>query len=366
MSTAEETCEESPLSQRSPTVVKIESNPTIFSGASVYSLPSFSSETSSPPPPPRPSRPGGAQLHRLGTEPAVSKGRTSVRRIFQALSFNFGGRLERGTRNDSSNGDDGNDDAGSGSTKLEEKVFSMPAFKLRHFQRANSQSTDIIVLYTNAVRHESRVLYTILYCLHERCNELHLGDIQSFFVWLGDYHIFFCTFISLVNDVLLPALRDLIPFRHYTPQYFADEGQRLNRIVDKTLRAANLFTNRYSTSQATDKLSDIYSHFSQPLLWYLFSLEKYCSVIITRFSTHEDTQSISLTMATALKNKDHFKRTLPLLLRCLEHRPQTTFAWLRQHYHFHTIRLYRFWMRPTEHEKTYEYFKLVSKTQFAE
>lgn len=370
MSEVEGTSKESRRSELGPTVVQIDSNPTIITGRSSFPEATSSSDlcSSSSHPPPRLQslRPTREHLDPLRSSPVVSKGRTSIRRIFQALSFSFGGRLESRRRSDSSYDDDGNDETGSESKKVQEKVFSMPAFKLRQFQRANSLSTDIIVLYTNAIRYESRILFTILYCLHERCDELHPGDIQSFFVWFRDYHIFFCTFISIVNDVLLPALRDLIPFRHYTPKYFADEGQRLNRIVDKTLRSADIFTNRYSASRTADKLLDIYSHFSQPLLWYLFSLEKYCSVIIPRFSTDEDTEAISLTLATALQKKDHFKRTLPLLLRSLEHRPQTTFAWLRQHYHFHTIRLYRFWKRPTEHEKTFEYFKLVSKTQFAE
>lgn len=288
--------------------------------------------------------------------------RTSIRSIFMAMSFNF---TRRSTKIALPVSDDIEDRTLSEGSRCQDQ-FSMPAFKLRPFRRDGSQNTDLIIIYTNAIRHESRTLFTILYCLYERRAELHIGDIESFFVWFGDYHDFFCTFITLVNDIFLPALRDLVPFRHLTPQYFANEGERLNRIVAKTNSSAEVITNRYAPSEATRKLLQVYSSFAQPVLWYLFSLEKYCAVVIERFASDDDTRAVSLAMATTMRTMLHFKRTLPILLRFLEHRPQTTFLWLRQHYHFHTIRLYRFWKRPREHERTLEYFQMVCKSRLKE
>lgn len=247
------------------------------------------------------------------------------------------------------------------------EAFSVPAFKIRAFRTATSYRTDIIVLYTNAVRHEMQALFMILSSMHERkqCN-LETGDIESFFIWFIDFHDFFCNFVSLINDILLPSLRDFIPFRHTTPQYFASEGQSLNRIVAKTLSTQERFMKLYSEpGRAASKLIQIYSDFAQPLMSYLFHLEKYCSDVYDRFLTAQAAANISRTMADVLKRMPHFKRCLPILLRWLEHRPHTTSIWLIQHYDYVTVRSYRLWRRPTEHERTLEYFALVSNIHVA-
>lgn len=243
--------------------------------------------------------------------------------------------------------------------------FSAPAFKLRAFRTATSYRTDIIVLFSNAVRYESQALFTILYCLHERMGLLQTGDIDSFFVWFADFHDFFCHFIKLVNDVLLPALRDVIPFRHVTPPFFAEEGQRLNRIVAKTMSSRNHFAQRYPDPQeAASKLVRIYSSFAQPLLTYLFSLEMYCSNVYERFLNAPTALVISRSLASELRQISNFSRSLPILMRWLERRPHTANTWLAQHYDYMTVRLYRLWRRPTKHEQTLDYFRLVSNTYF--
>lgn len=291
----------------------------------------------------------------------VTRQGTSIRRIFTRLAADFpifkrlslGGEvLLRATSN-------------APSAAREKGTFSAPAFKLRAFRTDTSYRTDIIVLYSNAVRFESQALFTILYCLHERMDVLQSGDIDSFFVWFGDFHDFFCHFIALVNDFLLPALRDVIPFRHVTPLYFAEEGRRLNRIVAKTMSSRHHFANLYpDPQQAASKLITIYSSFAQPLMTYLFNLEMYCSNVYERFLNAPAALSISRFIASALRKMSNFSRSLPILMRWLERRPHTACTWLAQHYDYMTVRLYRLWRRPTEHERTLDYFRLVSNTYF--
>lgn len=253
-------------------------------------------------------------------------------------------------------------------------AFTSPAFKLRAFHTTTSSSTDGIVLYTNAIRHSTNNLFCILYSLHERrYNNLQMGDLSSFFIWFKDYHTFFCNFISLMNDVFLPSLREVVPFRNTTPPYFSEEGQRLNRIVHKTFTTANLKFNNIENQQDeqqvvsnklvkhVDKLIHIYCIiFAQSLCSYLYSLEKYCTAVYSRFCSIQTSMLISKNMANALKQMPNFHRSLPLLLRWLQHRPQTTAKWLSTHYDYITIRLYRIWRRPTEHEHTLHYFKLIT------
>lgn len=257
-------------------------------------------------------------------------------------------------------------DQDNGRVEGSRSVFGAPIFRLHPFFMANTVCTDPVVLYNNAIRFETRRLFAILYCLQEREeDELHPGDIQSFFLWFEDYHNLFCTYVSVMNDVLLPSLRDLIPFRHLTPHYFANEGERLNRIVSKTLTSSNRFMHMYEPAQAAAKLIEIYTEFAQPLLWFLFSLEKYCGVVLDRFGSAQEAKRISRIMASSLRRMPFFRKVLPLLLRWLYDRPQTKFIWLSFHYDYVTVRLYRIWNRQSEHDRIVDYFKLMSNTQLA-
>lgn len=245
-------------------------------------------------------------------------------------------------------------------------VFAAPIFCLHPFFMNNTACTDPIVVYNNAIRFETRRLFAILYCLQEREeDELHSGDIQSFFLWFEDYHNLFCIYVAVVNDILLPSLRDLIPFRHLTPRYFAEEGERLNRIVSKTLTSSNRFMHMYEPQQAAAKLLEIYSEFAQPLLWYLFSLEKYCGVVIDRFGSAREAKRISQIMAASIRRMPFFRKILPLLLRWLHDRPQTKFIWLSSHYNYVIVRLYRIWNRRSERDRIIDYFELMTQTQLA-
>lgn len=244
------------------------------------------------------------------------------------------------------------------------RVFAAPVFRLCPFFMTNTVCTDPVVFYNNAIRFETRSLFSILYCLQEREEEeLHPGDIQSFFLWFEDYHNLFCTYVAVVNNVLVPSLRDLIPFGHLTPRYFADEGERLNRIVSKTITSSNRFMHMYEPPKAAAKLIEIYTEFAQPLLWFLFSIEKYCGVVIDRFGSAGDAQRISRLMASALRRMPFFRKILPQLLGWLHDRPQTKFVWLSSHYDYITVRLYRIWSRRSEHDRIIEYFELTSKTR---
>lgn len=244
-------------------------------------------------------------------------------------------------------------------------AFSVPALRYRPFMKdpEKTRQTDLIVIYTNAMRHQSRGLYLILYCLNERISSLQPGDMKSFFAWFSPYHDFFCSFIAVVNDILLPSLRDLVPFRHRTPGFFATEGERLNRIVSKTYKSQSYFCDHLSLREATTKLCKIYASFAQPLLTYLSSVEEYSAVIISTF-VHDDRayHGVAVDMVRAFKAMPHFPRTIVLIMRWLEPRPQTTDRWLRQHLDVFSVLMYRWWKRDGPQEKTLYYFRIVSNS----
>lgn len=245
------------------------------------------------------------------------------------------------------------------------KAFSFPAFKLRAFKTGTTEWTDAVMLYTNAMRCHSRALYAILFCLKELGDEVTEGHLRSFFVWFEDYHDYFCNFIALINNTFLPALRVIIPFRHHTPEYFGREGERLNRTISKTLETSPKLFAMYEddTPRAIYKLTKIYNaKFAQQLCLYLYTTEKYGATICERFCSSRIAVKLSKHMAGALKDLPNFHRSLPMVLRWLEHRPLTTCKWLTAHYDYFTVRIYRWWRRPTEHERTLDFFRLISPT----
>ena len=234
-------------------------------------------------------------------------------------------------------------------------VFSAPAFRLVPYAKA--WHLDIVIIFTNALRFETKSLFFILYCLHERSQTLERGDIESFFEWYTPYHNFFTTVISLLHATFLPWIEHSADLPDSSSRaFFVSLGSDLSRIVRQTLLHKRHFLNKYQPPKAAEKLRAIFTSLAVRLLDYLTKLETACSPLIESHYSVAEGRKMSRSLISEMATMPNFKKNLVLLLRWLETKPETSAAWRREHLDTRSGFSYARWKRPAAQEECMAYF----------
>lgn len=195
-----------------------------------------------------------------------------------------------------------------------EDVFTAPAFRYAKF--GTSPYSDVLVVFTNAIRQETRDLFHILYCLYERpVNELERGDIKSFYYWYHDYRFFFETCVDALQNVYLPWVEWLLDISEVgmcSMEYFETEAAALQRTVRKTHEYSPEFLG-YEPKKASARLRSIFTRFSKRLLGYLSALEKTTMKVTEYLYLNEDSVRLGKVMIDYISKAPRHKKNLRLL-----------------------------------------------------
>lgn len=241
-------------------------------------------------------------------------------------------------------------------------VFIVPAFHLKQF--GHTWYSDVLVIYTNALRHETKTLFFVLYCLHERASALEVGDIKSFYCWYSDYATFFETIIDVLQEVYLPWVECLAGSPSSKQNsYFPETAAALKRTVRKTRdHSKNILA--FEPSRAAAKLESIFTKFAPCFLEYVSALEDSTTMIVQCQYTEEDCDMVSRQIVTVITQKPNYRRNLVLLLRWLEacKRYETAALWRRKHLDTPSFISYGIWKRAGAQEDCLAYFRSKCKT----
>lgn len=238
-------------------------------------------------------------------------------------------------------------------------AFNAPSFRPMPFGEA--WYADVLTVYTNALRQETKTLFFVLYCLYERADELEVGDIKSFYGWFEPYHNFFGNILGLLQDTFLPWVERSADLPSSKPRtYFEKEGTGLRRTVRKTLEHKEDFIS-FPPKKAAAKLRNIFSKFATQLLAYLSALEETTSMIIERHYSIEECLGVSRRMVSVLTKQPHYKKNVVLLLRWLGDRYETAALWRKEHLDAKSNFSFGRWKRPGPQEECLAYFKQKCK-----
>ncbi|PXF41428.1 hypothetical protein BWQ96_08863 [Gracilariopsis chorda] len=230
-------------------------------------------------------------------------------------------------------------------------VFCSPAFRLVSYGRRPEY--DLVALYTNALRAESRTLFLLLLCLHERCHSLQRGDLSSFFIWFEPYAHFVLAVVSLFQRFLLPHLHQLKPFQL---QSFAQLAEMLQTPLSKLLKHNNAVVN-CNPRKVPHKLLTLFKPYAQHLLTYAHNLEHICPALIhDAHQTPPHKTQLSKQLFAHFRKQPHFSTNLVRLLRWLAARPQTAAYWRRDHLDAATAIRYTQWKKTGPCEEIVQYF----------
>ena len=238
-------------------------------------------------------------------------------------------------------------------------AFVAPSFRPMPYGEA--WYADVLAVYTNAVRYETKTFFFILYCLHERADTLEVGDIKSFYTWFEPYHNFFAALVQVLQATFLPWVERSADLPDSSPRAFFDtEAAGLQRTVRKTLKHKQDFL-AYPPKKAAAKLRTIFNKFAIHLLTYISALENSTASIVESQYSVEECREISQKMVTVFLNKAHHKKNIVLLLRWFEDRHETTAQWRKQHLDMRTNMSYGRWKRPSAQEECLAYFRKKCK-----
>lgn len=238
-----------------------------------------------------------------------------------------------------------------------EDVFNAPAFHLKHF--GHTWYSDVLTIYTNALRYETKILFFILYCLHERVSVLEIGDIESFYSWYEDYATFFETIIDVLQEVYLPwveCLEDLPSSKPWA--HFNEVAVALKRTVRKTrTHSSNILA--LEPSKAAARLRSIFTKFAPRFLEFLSALEDSTINIVEHRHTQEDCDTVSKQMAAVIAQRANYRRNFVILLRWLEvhKRYETAASWRRKYMDTASLVSFGIWKRAGAQEDCLAYFK---------
>ena len=240
-------------------------------------------------------------------------------------------------------------------------VFRSPAFLLRPFGQAWHR--DIVAFYSNAVRYESRGLFYIIYCLKERDQEtLETGDIESFYAWFDAYFNMVTTVLSVLDTTFRTWVQTLGSFqRSSTTKYLSD----LHLWLQNTLRRAVRYQERILKLQPPEavlKVERLFRSYGQKLLDYLTRLEDECSLVLEVNGSIDECRLMSKALMRAIRTMPFFSKNLVLLVRWMDHLPETTSLWMREHLTKRTMMKHAIWKRPGMAEECLEYFGRKSNT----
>lgn len=210
-------------------------------------------------------------------------------------------------------------------------VFNTSAFHLTQF--GHTWYSDVLVIYTNALRHETKTLFFILHCLHERASTLEVGDIKSFYCWYDDYATFFETIVDVMQGVYLPWVECLVDLPSSRPRtYFTEAAVALKRTVQKTREHSKVIL-ALEPSKAAAKLRSIFTKFTPRFLEYISALEDSTIMIVECQYTEEDCDIVSRQIVAVITQKPNYRKSFILLLRWLEasKRYETAALWRRKY-----------------------------------
>lgn len=233
--------------------------------------------------------------------------------------------------------------------------FTSPSFRLVPY--GDAWYSDVLVIYTNALRKETKTLFFILYCLHERAETLELGDIKSFFVWFEDYHLFFHAVVDVLQEVYLPWVERIADLPASRPRlYFEEKASSLKRTVRKTAEHREHIL-AFEPEKAARKLRNVFTRFAPRMLDYISSLEDSTAMIVECQYTIEDCIVVSKQMVAAMAQKDNYRKNIVLLLRWLDKRQQTAALWRREYMDTRSFLSYGRWKQAGAQEDCLAYFK---------
>ncbi|CAN8075584.1 unnamed protein product, partial [Agarophyton chilense] len=239
--------------------------------------------------------------------------------------------------------------------RADPRVFAAPSFRLAPFGR--SPASDCITLYANAARAESRTLFFLLNCMHERPRHLlHPGDLESFFLWFEPYAHFVRSVVALLQQVWLPRLQNCAALPPHAPaHFFAHAAQRLQRTLDKLLSHQKPFL-KCAPRVAAHKLLHLFIPFANLLLTYCATVEAVSAPFIRATFSAEETNLLAHQLITHFKGIRHFSSNLVLLLRWLSNRPQTSSYWRRQYLDAFSAIRYTQWKKTNKQHQIVLYF----------
>lgn len=239
-------------------------------------------------------------------------------------------------------------------------AFNAPSFRLMPF--GDAWYVDVLTVYTNALRYETKTLFFVLYCLHERAGELEVGDIKSFYGWFEPYHNFFGAIVETLQDTFLPWVERSADLPSSKPrEFFEEEAAGLRRTVRKTLEHREDFIG-FPPKKAAAKLRRIFSKFAIHLLGYLSALEESTAMIIECHYSVGECLTVSRQMVSVLSKQTHYKKNTVLLLRWFGDRHETAAQWRKEHLDKKSYVSFGRWKRPGPQEECLSYFKKKCKT----
>lgn len=240
-----------------------------------------------------------------------------------------------------------------------EDAFHAPSF--RPMPYGDAWYADVLTVYTNAVRFETKTFFFVLYCLYERSDEIEVGDIKSLYGWFEPYHNFFGAILEVLQGAFLPWVERSADLPSSKPrEFFNLEATALRRTVRKTLEHKEDFL-AFPPKKAATKLRKTFSKFAVQLLEYLSSLEESTAPIIECHYSIEECRSVSRKMVSDLSKLPHYKKNLALLLRWFGDRHETAAQWRKEHLDAKSNISFGRWKRPGPQEECLSYFKKKCK-----
>lgn len=239
-------------------------------------------------------------------------------------------------------------------------VFHCPAFKLRPYGKIWHR--DNVVFFSNAVRYETRGLYFILYCLLERDpEELEAGDIESFFAWFNPYYDFITTVLSVLQTTFLPWIEAAGDVASIAPSiFFSNMYLSLQKNIRRAIRYEKKLL-KLPPPEAAQKLHKLFFSYGKRLLIYFSKLEDAASAVLENAvlankMSIDECRLMSRALIKEISTMPSFRKNLVLLLRWVDHLPETTALWKREHLDTRAAVLVKFWNRPRMEEECIDYF----------
>lgn len=229
-------------------------------------------------------------------------------------------------------------------------VFAAPAFHLTAFGRRAAH--DVVALYCNALRAESRTLFLLLCCLHERAPLLRRGDLVSFFIWLRPYAHFVRAALAAAHSGLVARLA-LPPAQR---ALFDRRAAAVQRPLHKLLSHQQAVLNAHPQKAAL-RLLALFNTYATHLLAYLHSLETSLPVLIrAAHPSAAQLDRLSALVFAHFRAEPHFRTNLVRLLRWLAARPNTAANWRRRHLDHPTALRNTQWKKSGPAEEVVHYF----------
>lgn len=248
--------------------------------------------------------------------------------------------------------------------------FSAPALLPLPFGRV--PHTDCVIFFTNAMRHQTRDLYLILASMDESSDHLIHGDMLSFFEWFLPYQTFLTHLLTAIKSIMIPFAETQLENNEYVDiqltlpiltedDWFDTRINTIQRIINKMVSNRRRFLN-CSAEVATSKLKGIFHGFATPFMELLAGLEEYIGEVARRFYTEQQCVEIVRAMFSEIKTMDGYQRTMVLLLKWLDDRPETSAKWRKKVLQIQNPIKWMWWRRAGAQEDCLKYFQHKSKT----